>query len=149
MQAPFRHMSADVQAMPSSQPVPSGLIVTVQPPLPSQVDEDWHVFGEQVYPPPMHAPFLQESPDVQAWPSLQPTPSGLLAPSTQIWAPLEQSVVPFLQKVGLVVQAAFCVQEMQVPALLQTWLVPHMVPGALGVLFLQTAAPVVQSVIPV
>jgi len=149
MQAPLLHWSPEVQELPSLHCVVSGLFVTVQPPLPSHADADWHMLGVQLYMLPTQAPFLHMSPDVQVWPSLQPTPSALGPPSTQIWAPLEQSVIPFLQKVGLVVHAAPAVQEMHRPALSQTWLGPHAVPGAFGVLLLQTAAPLLQSVTPV
>jgi hypothetical protein len=107
------------------------------------------MFGVQVYELPVQAPLLQTSLKVQALPSLQPVLSALFAPSTQTGPPLEQSVVPFRQKVGLVVHAAPVVHAMQVPALLQTMLVPQLLPAAFGMLLLQTIVPVLQLVMPV
>jgi hypothetical protein len=86
---------------------------------------------------------------VQFWPSLQPVLFDLLAPSMQFSTPFVQEVVPFLQKVGLVVQGTPAAQEMQVPAALQTMLVPQGVPAAFWALLLHTIVPVMQLVIPV
>ncbi len=148
-QEPLLQTSLYVQALPSLQPVLSGLFATVQPPFPSQMDEDWHMVGVQLYELPAHAPLLQTSLKVHVLPSLQPVLSALFAPSTQTGAPVEQSVVPLRQKVGLVVQAALCVQATQAPALLQTMLVPQLAPAAFSVLLLQTIVPVLQLVMPV
>ena len=146
---PLLQTSLEVQGWPSSQVVLSGLGVTVQPPEPSQTEVAWHIVGVQGLDVPPQAPEVQTSLEVQAWPSLQPVPSVLLPPSMQAGAPVEQDVVPFLQRLGLPVQETPAVQAMQVPALLQTMLVPQGVPGALIVLLLHTIVPVVQMVIPV
>jgi len=81
--------------------------------------------------------------------SLQPVLFGLLVPSLQTGAPVLQAIVPFLQKVGLVVQETPAAQGIQVPALLQTMSVPQDEPAAFRVLLLHTIAPVVQSMMPV
>jgi hypothetical protein len=64
-------------------------------------------------------------------------------------APVVHEVVPFLQMLGLVVQAEPVVQAMQPPEPLQTWLVPQVVPAALLPLSMQVMAPVVHEVAPV
>src|SRR4051812_14999402 len=82
-------------------------------------------------------------------PSLQPVRSALLPPSTQVWVPVMQDVVPFLHWFGLAVQEAPAVHATQVPAVLHTMLVPQGVPAAFCVLLLHTIVPVAQLVIPV
>jgi hypothetical protein len=79
----------------------------------------------------------------------QLVPAVLLPPSMQVIAPVEQLVVPFLQMVGLAVQAAPAVQATQVPAPLQTWLVPQLAPAAALPPSTQVIAPVEQVVVPV
>jgi hypothetical protein len=149
LQMPAVQTSVWVQAMPSLQPVPLGLLPTMQPPLPSQVDEEWHWPAVQLYVVPTHAPLLQTSVWVQAVPSLQPVVSGLLPPSTQVCAPVMHEVTPSRHWFGLVVQAAPAVQATQLPALLQTMLVPQLEPAARCALLLHTIVPVVQLVMPV
>jgi hypothetical protein len=78
----------------------------------------------------------------------QPVPAGLLPPSTQVIAPVEQEVVPFMQLPGLPVQACPAVHETQAPELLQTMLVPQLVPDAFGVPLAQIAVPVEHDATP-
>jgi hypothetical protein len=72
-----------------------------------------------------------------------------LVPSVQTGAPVVQEIVPFLQKVGLVVHAMPDVQETHAPALLQTRLTPQLAPGPFGSWLLQTIVPLLQLVTPV
>src|SRR3954469_11089569 len=97
----------------------------------------------------MQLPVLHTSLEVQAMPSLQPVRSGLFPLSMHVWTPVEQDVMPLLQKVGFVVQEVPAVHATQVPALLHTMLVPQGVPAAFCVLLLHTIVPVVQLVSPV
>jgi hypothetical protein len=53
---------------------PSGFDVVVQPPLPSHTELDWQSVGVHAYAAPPQTPFVHESPDVQALPSLQLVP---------------------------------------------------------------------------
>lgn len=64
----------------------------------------------------------------------QLVPAGLSASSTQMTAPVEQSVTPRRQAApGLVVHGRPCEQATHVPLWLHTWLVPQLVPaGALA-----------------
>jgi len=64
-------------------------------------------------------------------------------------APVEQEVVPFLQTLGLVVQAAPALHATQAPAPLQTWLVPQAVPAAALPPSTQVMAPVEQELVPI
>jgi hypothetical protein len=73
----------------------------------------------------------------------------LLVASTQTCVPVAQENTPFLQKVGLVVHAPPAVQETQLPALLQTMLVPQLAPVPFGSSLLQTIDPLLQLVTPV
>src|SRR5438034_1009157 len=75
-------------------------------------------------------------------------PPILLLPSTQVWAPVAQENVPFLQTLGLVVQEPPAVHETQVPEPLQTKFVPQLTPGALFVSSAQVWAPLEQEVAP-
>jgi hypothetical protein len=79
----------------------------------------------------------------------QLVPADLLLPSMQVWAPVVQEVVPFLQMLGLVVHDEPAVQATQPPEPLQTWLVPQLVPGDLLPPSTQVRAPVAQEVVPV
>ena len=79
----------------------------------------------------------------------QLTPADLLPPSTQVMAPVAQEVVPFLQTLGLVVQAAPVAHATQAPVPLQTWLVPQVVPAAVLPPSTQVMAPVAQELVPV
>ena len=72
-----------------------------------------------------------------------------MLPSAQTGVPVVHEIIPFLQKVGLVVHAMPAVQETQLPALLQTKLVPQLAPGAFCVSLLQTIDPLLQLVTPV
>jgi hypothetical protein len=79
----------------------------------------------------------------------QLVPADLLVPSTQVMAPVEQEVVPFLQAVGLPVQVPPAVQATQEPEPLQTMLLPQLIPGDLLVVSsAQVMAPVEQDVVP-
>lgn len=79
----------------------------------------------------------------------QCVPRVLLPPSTQTLTPVAHDVVPFLQMLGLVVHVRSAVQATQLPALLQTMLVPQLAPSAFGSLLLQTIVPLLQLVMPV
>src|SRR6185295_992702 len=59
----------------------------------------------------------------------QAVPGDLLPPSTQVCAPVEQELVPFLQEVGLPMHDCPAVHATQPPVPLQTMLVPQLVPG--------------------
>ena len=101
---------------------------------------------------------------VHDWPAVQAThipeplqtmllpqlvPGALLPPSTQVWAPLEQSVVPFLQALfGLVVHDAPAVQATQEPEPLQTMFVPQLVPAPLFEPSMHVMLPLPQDVVP-
>jgi hypothetical protein len=66
---------------------------------------------------------------VQALPSLQPVPFALLPPSTQVTAPVEHEVVPFLQGFGLVVHDCPAAQATHAPELLHTMSIPQLLPA--------------------
>ena len=74
---------------------------------------------------------------------------GLFPPSMQSDAPVSHEVIPSRQIDGLVVQAVPAVHATQVPAPLQTWLVPQVVPAAVLPVSTHLGAPVVHSVTPV
>src|SRR5262245_59431183 len=101
---------------------------------------------------------VQEPPAVQAMhmplPSQtmlvpQPVPPDFGAPSTQVEAPVEQDVMPFLQTFGLVLQEAPAVQAMHMPLPSQTMLVPQGVPADVLPESTHVVAPVVHDVVPV
>jgi hypothetical protein len=110
------------------------------------------------------APFLQmlglpvqDPPAVQGTQAPEPSqtrlvpqlvPGVLLPPSTQVIAPDMQEVVPFLQRVGLVVHPFPDVHEMHVPEPLHTMLVPQLVPPAFAVPFTHIAEPDMQEATP-
>jgi hypothetical protein len=85
---------------------------------------------------------------LQTWLVPQLVPAVLLPPSTQVWAPVEQVVVPFLQLVGLLVHAWPAVQATQPPVPVQTMLVPQLTPGDLLLPSTQVMAPAEQEVVP-
>src|SRR5262249_29021725 len=78
----------------------------------------------------------------------QPMPAPLLLPSTQVWAPVPQEVVPLRQMPGFVVQEAPAVQETHVPEALQTRLGPQVVPAVLALPSTHIWAPVVHEATP-
>jgi len=135
--------------MPEPQAVPAP---TLAPSM--QPDDD-----PQATTPSLHIPpglLVQTVPAAQATqaPALQTlsmpqfAPSSALASSTHWGAPVEQSIAPFLQGLpGLVAQIAPCAQGMHVAAALQTWPVPQLAPGLLGVLSMHCAG--LQIVTPV
>lgn len=92
----------------------------------------------------MHAPLPS-----QTMPAPQAVPGDRLPKSRQTSAPVRQLVTPVLQDVGFVVQLAFAVQATQLPLLLQTMLVPQLVPPGLLLSSTQVGAPVEQDVVPV
>jgi hypothetical protein len=98
---------------------------------------------------PAQFPLVQTSVRVQALPSLHPVPLVLLGPSSQTPAPLEQLIRPSLQVFGLLVQEAPAVHETHICELLQTRLVPQLLPAALGELLRHVIVPLVQLVMPV
>src|SRR5580765_324634 len=57
-------------------------------------------------------------------------PPGLLASSTQAWAPVAHEVMPVLQMFALVVHAWPALQATQAPAPSQTMPTPQLVPAA-------------------
>jgi len=75
-------------------------------------------------------------------------PAALLLPSTQVIAPVEQEVAPFLQTFGLPVHDWPEAHDTQVPEPLQTRFVPQLAPAALLPPSMQVCAPVAQEVIP-
>jgi hypothetical protein len=81
----------------------------------------------------------------------QAVPEGAFGSvSTQINAPVAQSVLPALQTpLGFVVHAVFAVQLMQAPTLLHTWLVPQDAPADVATSSTHTGLPVVQATRPV
>jgi hypothetical protein len=111
-----------------------------------------------------YTPFLQTlGLPVQAPPAVQAThapapshtmlvpqlvPADLLPPSTHVWAPVAHDVAPFLQMVGLVVQAAPAVQATQLPEPLQTWFMPQVVPAAVLPPSMQVMVPLEQELVP-
>jgi hypothetical protein len=77
----------------------------------------------------------------------QLVPAGLLLLKLQTGEPLLQAMVPYWHwLVGW--QLWPTVQAMQLPLLLQTWLVPQLVPAVLLVVALQTGVPVLQEIEP-
>lgn len=90
----------------------------------------------------LHMPMLQTPP-------VHTVPLVLLLPSTQTGAPELHSVVPLRQAaLGLVVQAAPCVQETHWSSALHTWVVPQEAPVPLRLPLVQTGAPEVQEMVP-
>ena len=75
-------------------------------------------------------------------------PGALLPPSTQTGPPVVHEIIPFLQMPGLVMHAMPAVQETQLPALLQTMLVPQLAPVSFCAPLLQTIIPLLQLVTP-
>jgi hypothetical protein len=98
---------------------------------------------------PPQFPLVQTSVRVQLLPSLHPVPLALLGPSRQIAAPVWQSIRPSRQVFGLLVQEAPAVHDTHTCALLQTRLVPQLLPAAFGELSRQVMVPLVQLVMPV
>lgn len=73
----------------------------------------------------------------------------MLPASTQVDAPVAQEVVPSLQIDGFEVQLSPEVHEAQVAPLVQTMLVPQLVPGGSGLSSMQVEEPVAHEVVPV
>src|SRR5438477_2474060 len=94
-------------------------------------------------PPAVQAPQLPFPSQTMFVPQL--TPPALLPPSMQVIAPVEQEVVPFLQMLGLVVQALPAVQATQLPLPSHTRLLPQLVPADLLVPSVQVIDPVEQD----
>jgi hypothetical protein len=78
----------------------------------------------------------------------QLTPGDLLVSSTQVMAPLEQAVTPFLQVPGLLPHAIPAVHELHAPEPLQTMLVPQLVPPVFAVPLTQVCEPELQDAMP-
>ena len=111
-----------------------------------------------------YTPFLQmlglpvhDPPAVQATQAPEPLhtmfvpqlmPADLLPPSTQVCAPVEHDVAPFLQTLGLVVHAAPAVHDTHVPEPLHTWFVPQVAPAAALPPSTQVMAPLAHEVVP-
>jgi len=72
----------------------------------------------------------------------------LLVPSTQTGAPVEHEMTPFLHADGLPLHPAPAVHETQLPELLQTMLVPQLVPAALFVSSTHVCTPVEHEMTP-
>jgi hypothetical protein len=93
---------------------------------------------------PMHPPE-----PLHTWLEPQLVPAGFGLPSTHCWLPVLQEVMPFAHAaLGLVVQDCPAVQATQLPAALHTWLVPQLVPAALGLPSMHTEVPVLHEVMP-
>ncbi len=100
-------------------------------------------FGVQV----PHVPLLQNIVEPVAGPQF--VPSGMLVPrSVQIGAPLEQTIAPLWHRL-LALHVIPATQETQAAVLLQTALLPHILPGGLLVaLSTHTETPVAHDVTP-
>ena len=72
----------------------------------------------------------------------------LPGPSTHAEAPLAHEMMPLLHGDGLPLQPLPAVHDTQMPALLQTMLVPQLVPFGMFSDSTQTGAPVLQVVVP-
>jgi hypothetical protein len=96
--------------------------------------------------PAVHAPQVPAPLQTKLGP--QPVPGGLLAPSTQTGDPVVQIVVPFLQRFGLPLHAWPAAHAPQVPAPLQTWFVPQLVPAAFAAPLMHVALPVAHDATP-
>ena len=94
----------------------------------------------------VHAPQLPLP--SQTMPAPQLAPPILLPASTQVIAPVEHDVVPFLQALGLPVQALPAVHATQIPEPLQTMFVPQPVPAALLLPSAQVIVPLEHAVAP-
>jgi hypothetical protein len=100
--------------------------------------------------------FVHEPPDTHAmhWPELhtwlvpQEVPSDKLAVKEHVGVPVAQEVIPFWQGLFDGLQAVPAVQFTHDP-LLQTWLLPQVIPLAAGRAFVHTEAPVAHEVVPV
>src|SRR5215831_3717926 len=113
--SPSMQPDADPQATTPSLQTPPGLPVQTVP-------------DAQL----MQLPFLQ----TLSVPHI--APSGALTSSRHCGDPVVQDTAPFLQGLpGLVAHEAPVAHGMHVPAALQTWPVPQLAPGFLGVLFMQ------------
>ena len=98
---------------------------------------------------PPQFPLVHTSVRVQELPSLHPVPLVLLGPSRQTGPPVWQSIRPSLQVDELVVQEAPTVHETHTCALLQTMLVPQLLPVVFGALSRQVMVPLMQLLMPV
>ena len=78
----------------------------------------------------------------------QPVPPGLLASSTQVWAPVAHEVMPVLQVFVLVVHACPALQATQVPLPSHTMPTPQLVPAAVAVPSVQLVVLPLQVVLP-
>jgi hypothetical protein len=143
------HVPVLLQTMLVPQLVPPALLppsTQVLAPVEQEYTPFLQMFGLPVQAPPaVHATHV---PELQTMLVPQLVPAALLPPSTQVWLPVAQEYVPFLQMFGLVVQEPPAVQATHVPELLQTMLVPQLVPGASLLPSTQVMAPVEQEVIP-
>jgi len=95
----------------------------------------------------VHAPQVPLPSQTLSVPQLVPAVL-LVAPSTQVIAPVAHDVVPFLQALGLVVHALPAVHDTHVPEPLHTLSVPQLVPAALLLPSMHVIAPVVHDVVP-
>jgi hypothetical protein len=77
-------MSFLVAAFSSLHVVPLALLVTAQPPEPSQTEVCWHAVGAQTYSIPAHSPLEQTSLVVHPFPSLQDVPFGKYCPKIML-----------------------------------------------------------------
>jgi hypothetical protein len=97
-------------------------------------------------PPAVHATQVPEVLQTMLVPQL--VPGDLLVSSTQVMAPLEQAVTPFLQVPGLLPHAIPAVHELHAPEPLQTMLVPQLVPPVFAVPLTQVCEPELQDAMP-
>ena len=83
------------------------------------------------------------------WPAPHIVPAAFGMPSVHVCAPVAHDVTPLRQAgLGLVVQLPPDAHATHMPATLQTWSMPHDVPGALSASSTQTGAPVEHSTTP-
>jgi hypothetical protein len=87
-------------------------------------------------------------PPLQTWLVPQLVPFDRLVALTHVETPPMHDVVPCWQRLPLGLQTAPAVHATHAP-LLQTWLVPHVVPFATFVTLEQAIAPLAQDVVPV
>jgi hypothetical protein len=113
--------------MPQTVPLTSALPLSAQVIVGEQAwNPAWHLFaGTQAVP----AVQATQLPPTQTMLVPQLVPSATLADSTQTTAPVLQATLPVRHGLPLTAQVAFTVQAMQLPAGLQTMLVPQLVPA--------------------
>jgi hypothetical protein len=130
---------------PATLPVPSTQVCA---PVLHEVMPCLHGVGLPAQLAPATQP-MQEPEPLHTWFVPQTVPPGSLpAASMHVCAPVLQEVTPSLQKVGFVVHDEPAVHATQLPLLLQTWLVPQLVPADFWLPSTQVWLPVLHEVMP-